>query len=210
MKKTNNEARVLIADDHVFLRMGLATLFENTPGFAIAGEADDGEQAVRQTLRLKPDIVIMDLSMPVKDGIAATREIKSASPETKILVLTTFATSDSISNVLAAGANGIILKNSPRELLLASLQKVLAGEEVLSDDVKAVLRNDPPVAALSSRQCEILDMIVRGLSNRDMANILGISVTVVKEHITSLYAKLGAANRTEAVAIALRKHLLKI
>ena len=210
MKKTNSEARVLIADDHVFLRMGLVTLFENTPGFAIAGEADDGEQAVRQTLRLKPDIVIMDLSMPVKDGIAATREIKSAAPETKILVLTTFATSDSIFNVLAAGANGIILKNSPRDQLLASLQKVLDGEEVLSDDVRAVLKNDPPVAALSSRQREILDMLVRGLSNRDMADLLGISVTVVKEHITSLYAKLGAANRTEAVAIALRKHLLKI
>ena len=210
MKKTNNEARVLIADDHVFLRMGLATLFENTPGFAIAGEADDGEQAVRQTLRLKPDIVIMDLSMPVKDGIEATREIKSAAPETKILVLTTFATSDSISKVLAAGANGVILKNSPRDQLLASLQRVLAGEVALSDDVRAVLQNDPPVAALSSRQREILDMIVRGLSNHDMADLLGISVTVVKEHITSLYAKLGAANRTEAVAIALRKHLLKI
>ena len=210
MKKTNNEVRVLIADDHVFLRMGLATLFENTPGFAIAGEADDGEQAVRQTLRLKPDIVIMDLSMPVKDGIEATREIKSAAPETKILVLTTFATSDSISDVLAAGANGVILKNSPRDQLLASLQQVLAGKEVLADDVRALLRNDPPIAALSSRQREILDMIGRGLSNRDMANILGISVTVVKEHITSLYAKLGAANRTEAVAIALRKHLLKI
>ena len=210
MKKPNNEARVLIADDHVFLRMGLVTLFENTPGFAIAGEADDGDQAVRQALRLKPDIVIMDLSMPVKDGIEATREIKSAAPETKILVLTTFATSDSISKVLAAGANGVILKNSPRDQLLASLQRVLAGEVALSDDVRAVLQNDPPVAALSSRQREILDMIVRGLSNHDMADLLGISVTVVKEHITSLYAKLGAANRTEAVAIALRKHLLKI
>ena len=210
MKKPNNEARVLIADDHVFLRMGLVTLFENTPGFAIAGEADDGDQAVRQTLRLKPDIVIMDLSMPAKDGIEATREIKSAAPETKILVLTTFATSDSISKVLAAGANGVILKNSPRDQLLALLQRVLAGEVALSDDVRAVLQNDPPVAALSSRQREILDMIVRGLSNHDMADLLGISVTVVKEHITSLYAKLGAANRTEAVAIALRKHLLKI
>ena len=94
--------------------------------------------------------------------------------------------------------------------LVASLQKVLDGEEVLSDDVRAVLKNDPPVAALSSRQREILDMLVRGLSNRDMADLLGISVTVVKEHITSLYAKLGAANRTEAVAIALRKHLLRI
>ena len=205
-----NPIRILIADDHALLRHGLATLISLHDDLAVVGEARDGREAVDLARKLTPDIVIMDLSMPVKDGIEATREIKSAAPETKILVLTTFATSDSISKVLAAGANGIILKNSPRDQLLASLQQVLTGKEVLADDVRAVLRNDPPIAALSSRQREILDMIGRGLSNRDMANILGISVTVVKEHITSLYAKLGAANRTEAVAIALRKHLLKI
>ena len=204
MKKT----RILIADDHVFLRMGLATLFENTPGFVVAGEADDGEQAVAETLRLKPDVVIMDLSMPAKDGIEATREIMSAAPETKILVLTTFATSDSISDVLSAGARGVVLKNIPREQLLSSIQRVIAGEKVLSEDVKAVLSEDPPVEALSPRQSEILNMLGRGMSNREIAAILGISVTVVKEHITALYGKLGAANRTEAVAVAMRKRLL--
>jgi len=209
MKQPLDETRVLIADDHVILRMGLATLFENTPGFAIAGEADDGEQAVRETLRLRPDVVIMDLSMPVKNGVEATREIMSAAPATKILVLTTFATSDSISDVLAAGARGVVLKNIPRDQLLSSIRRVVAGEQVLSDDVKAVLSEDPPVAALSSRQREILNMLARGLSNREMAKILGISVTVVKEHITALYGKLGAANRTEAITIAMRKLLLK-
>ncbi len=205
MKKT----RILIADDHVILRMGLVTLFENTPGFAIAGEADDGEQAVKETLRLKPDVVIMDLSMPVKDGIEATREIMSAAPGTKILVLTTFATSDSISDVLAAGASGVVLKTIPRDRLLSAIHQVAAGEQVLSEDVKAVLAEDPPVAPLSSRQSEILNMLAKGLSNREMAKILGISVTVVKEHITALYDKLGASNRAEAIAIAMRKSLLK-
>lgn len=205
MKKT----RVLIADDHVILRMGLVTLFENTPGFAIAGEADDGEQAVKETLRLKPDVVIMDLSMPVKDGIEATRKIMSAAPGTKILVLTTFATSDSISDVLAAGASGVVLKTIPRDRLLSAIHQVAAGEQVLSEDVKAVLAEDPPVAPLSSRQSEILNMLAKGLSNREMAKILGISVTVVKEHITALYDKLGASNRAEAIAIAMRKSLLK-
>ena len=162
MKKT----RILIADDHVILRMGLVTLFENTPGFAIAGEADDGEQAVKETLRLKPDVVIMDLSMPVKDGIEATREIMSAAPGTKILVLTTFATSDSISDVLAAGASGVVLKTIPRDRLLSAIHQVAAGEQVLSEDVKAVLAEDPPVAPLSSRQSEILNMLAKGLSNR--------------------------------------------
>ena len=204
MKNTS----ILIADDHVILRMGLVTLFENTPGFAIAGEADDGEQAVKETLRLRPDIVIMDLSMPIKSGIEATREIMSAAPETKILVLTTFATSDSISEVLAAGARGVVLKNIPREQLLSSIRRVAAGEQVLSEDVKALLSEDPPIEALSPRQREILNMLVRGISNREMATILGISVTVVKEHITALYGKLGAANRTEAVAVAARKRLL--
>jgi len=209
MKRPQDKTRLLIADDHIILRMGLVTLFENTPGFEIAGEADDGEQAVKETLRLKPDVVIMDLSMPVKDGIEATREIMSAVPETKILVLTTFATSDSISDVLAAGARGVVLKNIPREQLLSSIRRVVAGEQVLSEDVKAVLAEDPPVAPLSSRQSEILNMLAKGLSNREMAEILGISVTVVKEHITALYGKLGASNRAEAIAIALRKLLLK-
>lgn len=208
MRRSHDKTRLLIADDHIILRMGLVTLFENTPGFEIAGEADDGEQAVMETLRLKPDVVIMDLSMPVKDGIEATREIMSAAPETKILVLTTFATSDSISDVLAAGARGVVLKNIPREQLLSSIRRVVAGEQVLSEDVKAVLAEDPPVAPLSSRQGEILNMLAKGFSNREMAEILGISVTVVKEHITALYGKLGAANRAEAIAIALRKSLL--
>ena len=210
MKRFQDKTRVLIADDHVFLRMGLATLFENTPGFAVAGEADDGEQAVRETLRLRPDIVIMDLSMPVKDGIKATREIMSAMPETKILVLTTFATSDSISNVLAAGARGVVLKTIARDRLLSSINRIVAGERVLSEDVKAILSEDPPVEALSPRQGEILNMLGRGMSNREMAQVLGISVTVVKEHISALYGKLGASNRTEAVAIALRKRLLEL
>ena len=210
MKNTQKETRVLIADDHVILRMGLVTLFENTPGFAVAGEADDGEQAVREALRLKPDIVIMDLAMPNKDGIAATREIMTAAPNTKILVLTTFTTSDSIAQVLAAGAKGVILKNIPRDQLLASIRQIIDGKQVLSEDVKSILSEDPPVESLSPRQKEILNMIGRGLPNREIADILGISVTVVKEHITTLYAKLGAANRTEAVAIALRKHLLNI
>lgn len=210
MKNTPNETRVLIADDHVILRMGLLTLFENTPGFAVAGEADDGEQAVRETLRLKPDIVIMDLAMPNKDGIAATREIMTAAPNTKILVLTTFTTSDSIAQVLAAGAKGVILKNIPRDQLLESIRQIIEGKQVLSEDVKSILSEDPPVESLSPRQKEILNMIGRGMSNHEIAKILGISVTVVKEHITSLYTKLGAANRTEAVTIALRKQLLKL
>ena len=210
MKNTQKETRVLIADDHVILRMGLLTLFENTPGFAVAGEADDGEHAVRETLRLKPDIVIMDLAMPNKDGIAATREIMTAAPNTKILVLTTFTTSDSIAQVLAAGAKGVILKNIPRDQLLESTRQIIEGKQVLSEDVKSILSEDPPAEPLSPRQKEILDMIGRGMSNHEIAKILGISVTVVKEHITSLYTKLGAANRTEAVTIALRKQLLKL
>ena len=209
MKRTQDKTRVLIADDHVFLRMGLATLFENEPGFVVAGEADDGEHTVKETLRLKPDVVIMDLSMPAKDGIEATREIMSAAPETKILVLTTFATSDSISSVLAAGARGVALKNIPRDQLLLAIHRIIAGEQVLSEDVKMVLAEDPPVEALSPRQSEILNMLARGMSNREMAAILGISVTVVKEHITALYGKLGAANRSEAITIAMRKQLIK-
>ena len=202
--------RVLIVDDHAILRMGLASLLASKCEIEVVGDASDGPSGIRKALKLKPDVVIMDLMMPGMDGIEATKELLAKAPESKILILTTFGTSNGINNALEAGAMGAVMKNCDFSELADAIRAVASGKRYVAADVERILVADPPVAALSPRQMEILQSIVRGLSNPDIAKQLGISVDMVKEHVESLFQKIGAANRTEAVAIALRKHLLKM
>ena len=206
----SGKIKVLIADDHAIVRMGLAALLSAKKDIEVVGQSRNGEAAVRDTVRLAPDVVIMDLMMPKKDGIAATAEIKSKRPETKIIVLTTFATSDGITKALEAGATGAILKNAENASLVTMIRKVAAGERVLAPEVEELLQADPPVEKLTPRQEEVLESLSRGLTNKDIASQLGISDRSVDEHVEALLQKIGASNRTEAVVIALRKHLLKI
>ena len=202
--------KVLIADDHEIMRMGLSSLFETDPSLDVIGEAVDGNEAVRKTLKLHPDVVVMDLMMPVKDGSEATQEIKRTLPGTKILLLTTFGTADGIAHALDAGASGALVKTVELKELVAAIRAVTAGERVISPEIEQILTDDPPVPKLSPRQSEILASIVRGLSTEDVARQLGLSVQMVKEHLSATFEKIGANTRAEAVAIALRKHLLKI
>ena len=202
--------RVLIVDDHAILRMGLASLLASKCEIEVVGDASDGPSGIRKVLKLKPDVVIMDLMMPGMDGIEATKELLAKAPESKILILTTFGTSNGINNALEAGAMGAVMKNCDFSELTDAIRAVASGKRYIAADVERILVADPPVAALSPRQMEILQSIVRGLSNPDIAKQLGISVDMVKEHVESLFQKIGAANRTEAVAIAFRKHLLKM
>ena len=204
------KTKVLVADDHLVVRMGLATLINAEPDMEVVGEAADGIEAVDKALELQPDVVIMDLMMPGMDGIEATKELLAKAPESKILILTTFGTSNGINNALEAGAMGAVMKNCDFSELADAIRAVASGKRYVAADVERILVADPPVAALSPRQMEILQSIVRGLSNPDIAKQLGISVDMVKEHVESLFQKIGAANRTEAVAIAFRKHLLKM
>ena len=201
--------RVLIADDHAIVRTGLATLLEAKGGIEVVGEAETGDEAVRRTLRLRPDLVVMDLMMPETDGIEATRQIKATAPETKVLILTTSTVSDDLSRALAAGADGAVIKSAATAELVTAIRAVAAGRTAVSDEVRELLSDDPPAPELTPRQRDILRSLVRGLTNRDIAIELGISTDVVKQHVMSLLEKIGAANRTEAVAIALRKNLLK-
>jgi len=205
MKSTT---RILIADDHAIVRMGLVSLLGMQDGFEVVGDAEDGEMAVKKALELKPDVIVMDLMMPRKDGAAATAEIHAALPEAKIVVLTTFGTSDGIMNALNAGATGVLMKSEPNAQLVAAIRTVAAGGQAISDEVERLLEEDPPAKALTPRQMEILEGMTRGLTNKDIATALGIREDRVKDHINAIFSRLGAANRTEAVAIALRKHLL--
>ncbi|MBR4616365.1 MAG: response regulator transcription factor [Kiritimatiellae bacterium] len=200
--------RILIADDHLIVRTGLAALLGTEKDMEVVGQAKNGIEAVRETMRLKPDIVIMDLMMPKMDGVAATAEITSKSPETRVILLTTFGTSDGIAHALATGAKGAILKNADNAELARAIRKVARGGEFISSDIQQQLAADPPIPQLTPRQREILASMVRGLTDRDIANQLGIRQDGVNDHVRAILQKIGAANRTEAVAIALRKHLL--
>ena len=206
MKKTT----VLIVDDHAIMRKGLASLLRTSREIEVLGDAGDGETGIRKAVKLKPDVVIMDLMMPGMDGTEATRQLLESLPGAKVLIFTTFGTADGIGHALRAGASGAIMKNVELPELVAAIKTVATGGRVLSPEIEQILTDDPPVPKLSARQTEILHSITRGLSDKDIARQLGISVPMVKEHVNATFAKLGAANRAEAVAIALRKHLLKM
>ena len=202
--------RVLVADDHALMRMGLATLFKTDPALTVVGEAEDGRQAIDKTAEAQPDIVVLDLMMPGISGADALRVIKQKRPETKVVILTTFAISDVLSRALEGGADGALLKSTPNEELLDIIHRVAGGERYVSDEVKELIRSDPPLPPLSPRQSQMLEAVAKGLSNKEIAAKLNLKPDSIKSYFDILFNKLGAASRAEAVAIALRKHLLKI
>jgi len=201
---------VLIVDDHAILRMGLASLLNAKEDIRVVGDAANGKAGIGKALKLRPDVVIMDLMMPGMDGTETTRQLLAKAPDSKIIILTTFGTSDGISHALSAGAKGAIMKNCDFGELVAAIRAIAKGERHVSPEVERIIAKDPPITPLSPRQEEIMQSIVRGLSNPDIARQLGISLDMVKEHVETLFQKIGASTRAEAVAIALRKHLLKI
>ena len=201
--------KVLIVDDHAILRMGLASLLNTKKDIKVVGDASNGAMAISKAVKLNPDVVIVDLMMPGMDGVETTKNILAAAPDTKVMILTTFGTSNGIIHALEAGAKGAIMKNVEFPELVAAIRSIASGDTVISPEIQRILENNPPVPTLSPRQTEILESIVRGLSNIDIAKQLGISLDMVKEHVSVLFLKIGAATRAEAVAIALRKHLLK-
>ena len=205
-----NTIRVLIADDHTIVRIGLRTLLGAEKDIEVVGEAKNGEMAVKEALRLRPDVVIMDLMMPKMDGAEATAVLHERLPETKVIILTTFGSSDGIAHAIESGAAGALMKTADDAALISTIRSVAGGKTVISPDIKQLLAEDPPIPVLTTRQAEVLQSMMRGLTNRDIAKQLGIRQDGVNEHVAAILAKIGAANRTEAVAIALRKHLLKL
>lgn len=202
--------RVLIADDHSVVRMGLTALLKYQKGITVVGDAQDGAEAAEKAATLKPDVVIMDLMMPGTDGIEGTRRVRAASPESKVLILTTFGTSNEVASALDAGAIGAIMKGADNDELIAAIRKAAVGDGTISSEIKQSLEVKASIPKLTNRQLEILDWVTRGFSNPDIAKHLGISADAVKQHLNVVFQKLGASSRAEAVAIALREQLLKI
>lgn len=205
-----NDIKVLLADDHRIVRLGLATLIETEPGIRVVGNAENGIEAVRLFKELRPDVTMMDLMMPRLDGIEATRKIRAADPAAKVLVLTSFGISDGITHALDAGAGGALMKTADDALIISAIRTVAAGRPFLSPEVMRLIRETPPVPVLSPRQRDVLKSMTLGLTNKEIANQLGIRKDGVEDHINVIFQKLGASNRAEAVAIAMRKQLLKM
>ena len=202
--------KVLVADDHALMRIGLTTLFKTDPLLSVVGEAPDGKAAIEMTRMFSPDVVVLDLMMPCVSGLEASLSIKTEMPETKIVILTTFAISDAIAQAIDGGVEGALLKSAPNEELLDTIHRVAAGDRVISNEIKELLNQDPPLPPLSPRQRQLLEAVAQGLSNKEIAARLDLKPNSVKGYFDILFDKLGATTRSEAVAIAIRKHLLKI
>ena len=201
--------RILLADDHAIVRTGLAFLLGTKKDFDIVGEASDGMEAVAMAAKLNPDVVVMDLMMPVLGGAEATEQILKTNPSAKVLILTSFGTESGVAMALKSGAVGALLKSAANTELVDAIHTVAAGGKALSPDIELILQERDATPGLSLRQRQMLESITRGLTNEEIALQYGLSVPSVKTHIVKLFAKIGAANRTEAVAIAMRKYLLK-
>jgi NarL family two-component system response regulator LiaR len=207
--------RVLIVDDHVVVRSGLAAILLACDDLELVGEAPDGRAALDLCASQRPDVVLMDLVMPEMDGASATRAIRQAYPRTQVIALTSFHEGELVTAALQAGAIGYLLKNVSADELAGAIRAAHAGRPTLAPEAAQVLiahttrpTAPPPGADLSSREREILALMVRGLSNPDIAAQLLIGRATVKFHVSNILAKLGASSRTEAVALALQQRLV--
>ena len=205
--------RILIVEDQRIVREGLTALLEDEAEVEIAGEAADGQQAVDLFGQIQPDVVLMDLQMPLVDGAEATRRIREQAPEAHILVLTTYATDEFIFKALRAGAQGYVLKDASADELLAAIRAIYHGQTWLAPAVAARLVAGVSAGApdpLTPRELEVLALMGKGASNNEIAATLDITPRTAKVHVQNILGKLGATNRTEAVSIAVRQKLLTL
>jgi DNA-binding NarL/FixJ family response regulator len=201
--------RILLADDHDVVRRGLTALLDGSDGFAVVGAAADGEEAVAMAGEHRPDVVLMDLSMPGVDGIEATRRLMAERPESRVVVLTSFSDRERILDALDAGAVGYLLKDAEPDELLRGIAAAARGESPLAPKAaKAVLTaraESRPAAELTAREQEVLALLAEGLANKQIARRLGIAEKTVKAHLTSVFQSIGVTDRTQA-ALWARSH----
>ncbi|MET1007454.1 MAG: response regulator transcription factor [Propionibacteriaceae bacterium] len=208
---SDSEIRIVIVDDHPVVRDGLRGMFTGEEGFTVVGEAGNGAEAVVLAERLSPDVVLMDLRMPVLDGVQAIRQLAERGSTTRVLVLTTYDTDSDVLPAIEAGATGYLLKDAPRNEMMRAVRSAARGEAVLAPSVARRLMGQvraPARESLSQRELEVLALISRGSTNREAASRLLITEATVKTHLVHIYTKLGVPDRAAAVRAALEQGLL--
>jgi len=207
---SGDKIRVLIADDHMTVRAGVSSIIGMQPDMEVVGEAENGRQAVDLWHQHRPHITLLDLRMPVLDGVGVINEICQQEPSAKFVILTTYDTDNEIYGAIKAGAKGYLLKDERREVLLESIRKVSRGETCIPPALVEKLTAGMRGEALTSRELEVLALLARGKSNKEIAAKLFISETTVKGHLRSVFAKLNVLSRTEATTTALRRGLVQL
>lgn len=212
---TSSEIQVLLVDDHNVVRSGLATFLRAYEDLKLVGEAKNGVQAIRFCHQMKPDVILMDLKMPEMDGVAATRAIAEDYPDIKIIAMTSFDEADLVHDVLAAGAIGYLLKNITANELAKAIRDAVSGKSTLSPEAARVLIQatrpvKQPACDLTEREMEVLQLVVQGKSNQQIADALVITLATVKAHISSILGKLQVSSRSEAIAYAIKHKIVSL
>jgi len=214
-----DKVRILLADDHTILRDGIRALLEDEPDMIVIGEAEDGRTAVKLACELKPDVVLMDIAMPLLNGLEATRQIKHDCPQVKVLILTMHENEEYIRQVLASGAMGYILKDAAARELLDAIHAVRRGEAILSPAItRLVIENylrwgdlqEDSTNGLSPREREVLQLIAEGYSNKQIAEILCISIKTVQAHRMNLMSKLDLHDRADLIKYAIQRKIIDL
>lgn len=207
--------RVVLADDHSVVRKGVREFLEEEPDIEVIGEASDGQQAVDLAVQLQPDVIVMDIKMPLLSGVDATRRIRSTAPGVRVLALTAFDDDPYVFGLLEAGASGYVLKTAESAELVRAIRAVAAGQSALDPAIAPrliarVAQPTPGGETLTERELEVLRLAARGLTNKQIGHDLDISDRTVQNHLANMYAKLGVASRTEAVTAALQRGLFRL
>lgn len=209
----SNPIRVMIVDDHMMVRRGLATFLKVFDDLELSGEAENGEVAIQLCARVQPDVILMDMVMPIMDGATATRAIRQQFPQVQVIALTSFKEGELIKNALEAGAIGYLLKDVTADDLVRAIRAAQRGRVTLSPEAAQILvetTNLPPVPGgdLTEREREVLVLMIEGLNNTQIAGRLTVSPSTIKSHVSNILSKLGVASRTEAVTLALRNKIV--
>lgn len=210
--------KILIVDDHPVVREGIGAMLKREADFKIVGEATNGVEAVEKARELSPDVILMDLRMPEMDGVEAITRIKEEKPDIKFIILTTYSDDEYIFKGIAAGARAYLLKDAPRDDLFKAIRAVWRGESLIQpvvasrvlDRLAELSRKSPSAETLSEREVEVLKLMAKGVSNKDIADQLSITQSTVKTHITSIFQKLNVTTRTEAVTTSLRRGIIQL
>jgi DNA-binding NarL/FixJ family response regulator len=209
--KPKNETKIhlMLVEDHILMRMGLVSATRNEPDLVVVAEAEDGQKALEMFRKHRPDVILVDLRLPGMDGIELIKALRRESADARIVVLSSYGGGDDVSRAIQSGASGYVMKSMPLERVLEAVRMVYAGGQYIPREIASCM-SERIHSELSSRELEVLRLIAQGRSNKEIAAALGIVEGTVKAHVTNIFGKLGAVDRTQAITIAMKRQILQL